>query len=454
MAKMTYEAFRDELFAQAKTKGFADYELYYSAGNSFSVRVFKGEISEYKNTSSEGVGFRGTYNGKMGYAYTENLDSGLIPILLDNAATNAGIIEDKDVEKLYPGDEKYPEVNSYNPALNDIDTAQKIELAMSLEKYALSFDPRVKMADYCTLATYEGHTAIANSYGLNLSEKGNIARVFLIARVEENGITKSADEGWTGRDFADFDYKKEAEKAVNKALSYLGATPIPSGKYPVVLDQNTTKDIFGVFTSIFVAENGQKGFSLLNKSKLGETIAAPHITLRDDGVTDLSLGSMAFDAEGVATQNKAIIENGVLKTLLYNTKSAEKDGVKSTGNASKAGFGGAIGTGTTNYYLVPGEKSYDELVQGLEKGVIITEMAGLHSGVNAVSGDFSVSAEGYFVENGKIVKPVEQITVAGNFYELLKNIETVGSDLRFHSLGSGGIGMPSVLVNGLSIAGL
>ncbi|MCL2286171.1 MAG: TldD/PmbA family protein, partial [Firmicutes bacterium] len=161
-----------------------------------------------------------------------------------------------------------------------------------------------------------------------------------------------------------------------------------------------------------------------------------------------------FDAEGVATQNKAIIENGVLKTLLYNTKSAEKDGVKSTGNASKAGFGGAIGTGTTNYYLVPGEKSYDELVQGLEKGVIITEMAGLHSGVNAVSGDFSVSAEGYFVENGKIVKPVEQITVAGNFYELLKNIETVGSDLRFHSLGSGGIGMPSVLVNGLSIAGL
>jgi len=453
MAKMTFEAFRDELFIQAKAKGFADYELYYSAGDSFSVRVFEGEISEYKNTSSEGVGFRGTYNGKMGYAYTENLDSDLIPSIIDNAAANASIIEEEDVEKLYPGDDKYPDVISFNPALDTIDTAKKIEWAMEMEKYVLSLDPRVKMADYCTISTNESHMAIANSYGLNLSQKRNMATAFVIARVEENGITKSAYEYWTGRDFADFCYKKLAKKAVDTALSFLGATSIPSGKYPVILDQNTTKDIFGVFTSVFIAERGQKGFSLLNKSKIGEVIAAPHITLRDDGVTDLSLGSMAFDAEGVATQNKAIIENGVLKTLLYNTKAAAKDGIKSTGNASKGGFGGAIGTNTTNIYLVPGEKSYEELIQGMDKGVIITDMAGLHSGVNPVSGDFSVSADGYYVENGKIVKPIEQITVAGNFYELLKNIDTVGSDLRFHSSGMGGIGMPSVLVNSLSIAG-
>ena len=455
MAKLTFEAFRDELFAQAKAKGFTDYELYYSAGNSFSVRVFKGEISEYKNTHTEGAGFRGTYSiGKMGYAYTENLDSDLIPAILDNAIKNASIIEDNEVEKLYPGDDKYPEVNTFSPALDTVDTAQKIEWALEMEKYALSLDPKVKMADYCTIVTGESTTAIANSYGLNVSRKYNIARAFMIARVEENGITKSADESWTGRDFADFDYKKLVEKAVCKALSYLGAESIPSGQYPVLLNQDAAKDIFGVFTPIFLAERCQKGFSLLNKSKIGEAIAAPHITLRDDGVTDLSLGSIAFDAEGVATQNKAVIENGVLKTLLYNTKSASKDGVKSTGNASKDGFGGAIATSTANFYLVPGEKSYDEIMQGLNKGVIITDMAGLHSGVNAISGDFSVSAEGYFVENGKIVKPIEQITVAGNFYELLKNIETVGADLRFHSLGVGGIGMPSVLVNGLNISGL
>jgi len=451
---ITFDDFRNELFAQAKAKGFADYELYYSAGNGFSVRVFEGEIAEYKNTSTEGVGFRGTYNGKMGYAYTEKLDTSVIPTLLENAAANATIIEEEAVEKLYPGDDKYPQVNSFDPTLDSVDTAQKIAWAFEMEKYALSLDPRVKMADYCTIATSESSIAIANSYGLNLSQKSNFANVYLIARVEENGATKSAFEYWTGRSFADFDYKKLAEKAVKTALSFLGATSIPSGKYPVILDQNTTKDIFEVFSGVFMAESCQKGLSLLNKSRLGETIAAPHITLRDDGVCDLSLGSMAFDAEGVATQNKAIIENGVLKTLLYNTKAAAKDGVKSTGNASKPGFGGAITSSITNFYLVPGEKSYDQLVQGLDKGVIITDMAGLHSGVNPISGDFSVSADGYLVEGGKITKPIEQITVAGNFFEFLKNIETVGSDLRFHSFGAGGIGMPSVLVNGLSIAGL
>ena len=213
-------------------------------------------------------------------------------------------------------------------------------------------------------------------------------------------------------------------------------------------------NLFAVFSSIFMAENAQKGFSLLSKDKVGTDIAASHITLRDDGICDLSLGSMAFDAEGVATQQKAIIENGVLKTLLYNLKSAEKDGVRSTGNASRGGLGGAIGTSCTNYYLVPSETSFDELISRVDKGVVITEMAGLHSGVNPVSGDFSISADGFMIENGKISKPIEQITVAGNFYEVLKNIIAVGSDLRFHSGGHGGMGTPSILVEGLRVSGL
>jgi len=454
MAQLSYEAFRDELFAQAQAKNFADYELYYSAGSSFSVRVLKGEISEYKNTASEGVGFRGTYNGKMGYAYTESLDSNTIPVLLNNAIANASIIEDKTIEKLYPGDKAYPQVENFNPALDSIDAYQKIEWALGLEKYLLSLDPRVKMADYCTVYSGENVKAIANSYGLNLFQKDNMAGSYVTARVEENGCNKSAYEYWIGRDFADFDYKKMADKAVKTALSYLGAESIPSGQYPVIFNDDTARDIFDVFSPIFIAERGQKGFSMFNKGKIGETVAAPHITLRDDGVTDLSLGSIAFDAEGVATQNKAVIENGVLKTLLYNTKSAEEDGVVSTGNASKEGIAGAIETAVTNFYIVPGKKSYDELVKGLDKGVVIVDMAGLHSGVNPISGDFSVSADGFLVEGGKIVKPVEQITLAGNFYELLKNIEEVGSDLKFYSHGAGGFGMPSLLVNGLSIAGL
>jgi PmbA protein len=450
---MTYDSFKIEIFAQAKNKGFTDYELFHSGGTSFSVRVLNGEISEYKNTSSEGVCFRGTYGGKVGYAFSEIMSPEIIDPMLDNAAANAGIIEEKEVETLYPGDEEYPKVDSFNPALDETDAEQKITWALEMEKYAKGLDPRVKIADYCMVMTAESTMSIANSYGLDLSQKQNMAAAYVIPRVEENGVMKSAMEIWNGRDFADFDYKKLVEKAVNKALSYLGASSMESGSLPVIFNDETARDLFGVFAGIFMAENGQKGFSMLNKDRLGEVIAAPHITLRDDGVCEKSLGSMAFDAEGVATQQKAVIENGVLKNLLYNIKSAAKDGVKSTGNASKAGYSGSIGTNYTNFYLEPSDTSFDDLVKGVLKGVLITEMAGLHSGANPVSGDFSFSADGFLIEDGKIARPVEQITVAGNFYEFLKNIEAVGSDLRFFSFGQGGMGMPSILVNGLRISG-
>jgi len=450
----TFESFRDELFAQAKTKGFVDYEIFYSAGNDFSVRVLDGNIEEYKNTSNEGIGFRGTFEGKMGYAYTEKLSEDTITPLLENAMANAQIIEDEDVENLYPGDESYPEVDSYSDVLNVMEASEKIQLALDMESYAKSLDPRVKMIDYCTIITGESHSAIANSYGLNVKQKCNIGAAFFIARVEENGSVKSAMDYWTGRDFKDFDYKVYAKKIVDEALALLGAESIPSGEYPVILDKSVASDIVEGFASVFMADKAQKGFSLLNKDKVGEEIASSIVTLRDDGVTDLSLGNLAFDAEGVSTQNKAVIENGILKTMLYNTKAATKDGVKSTGNASKQGLGGAIETSVTNFYVVPGETSLNDMVAGLEKGVYITDVAGLHSGMNPISGDFSVSADGFLIEDGKISRPVEQITVAGNFYELLKNIKTVGNDLRIYSFGSGGVGIPSLLISSLNISGL
>jgi len=451
---MKFQDFKQELFAKAEAKGFTDYEVLFLGSDGFSVRVLNSEITEYKSTSSQGIGFRGTFGGKMGYASSEKIDVSVIDSMLENAAANAGVIEEEEIEKLYPGDESYPEVNTYNPDLDNTTAEDKIKMAIAMESYAKSLDPRVKIADFCMISNSESEMSMANSYGLNLNQKSNMAMAVMLARVEENGVMKSSMEHWAGRDFAEFDYKELAEKAVNNALGYLGAESIPSGAYTVCFDNISARNLFSAFSSVFMAENAQKGFSLLNKDKIGTEIAAPHITLRDDGVCEKSLGSMAFDAEGVATQQKAIIENGILKNLLYNLKSAAKDGVKSTGNASKVGLGSAIGTSCTNYYLVPSETSFDDMIATVDSGVLITSMAGLHSGINPISGDFSVSAEGYLIEGGKKVKPVEQITIAGNFYEVLKNITAIGSDLRFQSMGQGGMGMPSILVEGIRVSGL
>ena len=458
---MTYTEFKNALFAQAKAYGFSDWEIYYTAGNSFAVKIFDGEIAEYKNTDSIGLSFRGTYNGRMGYAFTEKLDSAIIPSLVKNAADNANVIEDHEIEKLYPGDTLYPEVDSYNPALKNFGPKEKIEMALAMEKCTYAQDPRVKSIDYCQLGTLESTVNIANSFGLDLSNKSNFAYAYVVARVEDKGITKTGFEVWYGNDLGKFSYEAVAGAAVKRAISYLGAKSVESVTYPVIFDNRSACDLMSSFASVFFAENVQKGFSLL-KDKKGEIIAAPNITLRDDpegpvlnGHRYETFGSLSFDSEGVATKQKAVIENGVLKTLLYNTKSAAKDGTVSTGNGFKPSFRAAVATACTNFYIVPSDISPEKMRADIKRGVLITEVEGLHAGINAISGDFSISSSGFLIEDGKITRPVEQITVAGNFYNLLKDIQCVGNDLRFDMPStSGTFGMPSILVPGLPVSGL
>ena len=179
---------------------------------------------------------------------------------------------------------------------------------------------------------------------------------------------------------------------------------------------------------------------------MGEKIACEKFTLIDDPHLENGEGSCSFDSEGVPTKYKELISKGILKTYLYNLKTAKKDGVQSTGNAAKGGYKGTIGISPFNLYVKKGEVSFDELLKKMDRGVIITDFAGLHSGLNSVSGDFSLAAEGFIVENGKKGKAFNQITVAGNFFELLLNIEEIGEDMKFSLSGTGS---PSVLVKNL-----
>lgn len=455
MKIIAYEEFKDIIFAEAKAYGFSDFEIYYVESNSFTVKIFGGEVAEYKNTDTAGLSFRGTFNGRMGYAFTETLEQSIIPLLIKNAADNATIIEEEEIEKLYPGDPSYLKTNNYNPALNDTSIKQKIDLAMQMEKCAYEADPLVKSVDYCQLGTAEGTMKIANSSGINLSDRSNIAYAYLSARVEEDGITKTASEIWHGSDFSNFLPKEIAKAAAKRAISYLPAKSVQSGTYPIVFDNRTACKIMSAFSSTFFAEHAQKGFSLL-LGKEGETIAANHITIRDDGIANYeTFSQFAFDSEGVATKQKAIVQDGVLKTLLYNTKSAGKEGKQSTGNGFKGSFRASVATACTNFYIVPSDTTPQEMRKKIKRGILITEIAGLHAGINATSGDFSISSDGFLIEDGEITTPVEQITVAGNFYSLLKDIECVANDLKFGVPSSGGtFGMPSILVRELPVSGL
>jgi len=443
------EAFKDKLFKAAKERGFADCEIYFANGSSFSVKVFEGELREYKNAGDAGLSFRGLYNGKMGYAYSEKIEDDVIPFLVENAAQNAEIIEDADIEDLFAGSGAYPSVKTYESSLSGVSAAEKIDLALRMEKAAKNADKRVESVDYCGLETGENETFIMNTLGLNVSEKSNYMSAYSYPRVRGGEQVKMNGDVWMGKYISEFDPEYVGKRSAEISLSYLGAKSVPTKKYKVIFTGEAMSPFLETFIGVFYAENVQKGFSLL-KDKIGTKIAADIVNIRDDALLPDKPGSAAFDSEGVAAKNKSVIENGVLKTFLHNRKTAAKDGVEPTGNGFKPSFKSPVGISATNFYIVPSDKSQDDLIKEMGGGLVISEIAGFHSGTNDVSGDFSLSAEGYVVENGKKTGAVEQITIAGNYFTLLKEITAVGSDIRW----LGGVCSPSVAVRELSVSGL
>lgn len=445
---MRYKDIAKEIFQVGREK-FQDMEVYIEAAKNIEISVFDGELDKYNVSSSEGLSLRGLANDKVGYSYTEKIDKSSINMLINEAYENGKYIDSVDKEIIYGGSEKYEDMENFNEKLRKTSLENKIEFVKALEKEALSLDSRIERVSYCMYEEMENSKYLINTKGLDLEDRTNLAFAYLVVVAREGEETKTGSSYVVSRDFKDFDYKKMAQEAVEEATSLLGARPIKSDNYPVVFRNNTFANLLGCFTSIFYAENIHKGLSLL-KDKLGEKIAATNFTLVEDPFYSKGFNPATFDHEGTATRYKKIIDRGVLKTYLYNWKLASKEGVESTGNGFRDSYKSSISTGTTNLYLEEGDKSFEELVASVKDGVYITDLQGLHSGLNPVSGDFSLSAQGYKIEDGKITRPINQITIAGNFFELLQEIEGLGNDIKVSTLG---VGSPSIKIKELSISG-
>lgn len=446
---MSVEQFIQALLDEAKKQGIEAAEIYLSSGDSFRAMCVQGEIANYSVNATRGLSLRGLYKGKMGYAATEAFDEEAVARLVSAVKESAELTEDEDVQEIYPGDKEYPVVDNYCPALDAVEESRKLQLIQDIEKKALAMDERITALNYNMITTSSGETRIVNSYGLNLAHRDNMAVCYISATAKEGERVSTGSGFKVTRNFEELDADAIAKEAVDEALFMLHAAPVPSGTYRAVIDAKCMPDLLGVFMGVFSAESAQKGLSLL-AGKEGEMIASEAVTLMDDPLLAGGLASQPFDAEGVATFPTAVIENGKLMTLLHNLKTARKAGVKTTGNASRSGYAGSVKVSPTNFFLKPGEKTQAELLADMGDGLVITEVSGLHAGANAISGDFSLIAQGYTVKDGKKDKPVEQITVAGNFYQLLKNIRALGSDLTFPG---SPIGSPSVDVGEIAVAG-
>ncbi|GAA0110221.1 TldD/PmbA family protein [Clostridium tertium] len=446
---MELNIFINKLFQEAKNNGFNEYEVYYVDRESLSINAYNEEVEKYNLTTSYGLSFRGKINDKIGYSYTEILDDDAINMLVKNAKESALVIENEDIQFIYEGDKEYAEVNTYYKALENLPADKLIDLALSMEKEAKTLDNRVTSFGGCGIGYSKARYGIINSKGLNLENKSNLLSAYVVPIIK-NGEDMHDGMGYvTANSIEDVDPRKLAQDGINEAISRIGGKSVSSGKYKAVINNEAMVSILSTFAGVFSGDAVQKGLSLL-KGKEGEIIASKQVTLLDDPHLENGLASVPFDDEGVATKKKDIIHEGKLMTLLHNLKTANKGNTKSTGNGFKNSYASPVGVSPTNLYIQKGEKSFEELLKDVGEGLLITEFAGLHSGANSITGDFSLAAKGFYIKDGKKDYPVEQITVAGNFFDLLKNIEEVGSDLKFPM---SSIGSPSVKITELSIAG-
>ncbi len=443
------QAFLDRLMDAAAKAGIEACEAYVVERDSFEAGSAEGEIIEYNSNTTCALGFRGIYKGRMGYASTEAFDGEAIQQLVKGVLESAELNEDPDEVFLYDGAGEAPEMNLENPDLARIPPQEKIDRLLQMEKLIKAADPRINKTAYNGIYNVHATVRILNSHGMNRCYIEDACGLSGNASAKEGDSVTTGGFAVNARSFDRLDAEKIAAETVRRAVGGLNAKPVPSGKYRVVLFNEAMTSLLGVFSGIFSAEVAQKGLSLL-AGKAGQQIAAPCVSLIDDPLLPNGMESRPFDAEGVPSSAHTVVENGVFQTFLYDLKTARKDGVVTTGNANRASAASSVHVAPSNFYLKPGTKSFDGLLESIGEGLVITEVSGLHAGANPVSGDFSLLSKGYTFRNGKRDKPVEQITVAGNFYELLKGVKEVASDLAFPN---GGMGSPSVDVGELSVSG-
>ena len=356
---MTAQEFINALFAKARAAGIAEFEAYFSSGSNFDVDILDGEIREYTVSSSSGCGFRGVYNGKMGYASTQILDESAVDMLVEGVKTNAQLIETDDGETIYEGDDDYP-VFDTDPARAEMSPADKIELSKQLELKVKALDNRIKRVEGCGVGSVSGEIRLVNSKGLDISHSFAMIGGGVAAIAEEDGKPNFGFSIKNVYDKSQFDIDVLAKEAVESAVSKLGAGSIPSGEYRCIFRQDAASTVLATFAGVFSGEAARKGMSLL-KGKEGEMIASEAVTLTDNPLLEGGLSSSPFDCEGVKSRSKDVIKNGRLETLLHNRLTAKLLGTQTTGNASKVGLSGKIVVSPTNLYIQPSETSFDAL---------------------------------------------------------------------------------------------
>lgn len=436
----------DTYFALAKEKGIEVFELYYSRAKSLSFKLYNAQIEGYKLSEDISLYARGIYKGKIGYASTEKISKETASFLVNEIITNAGTVTKEELAIIFKGSDKYKKKNIYNPAIAELSIEAKKKNLFDIERKLKAADKRIAQVDACSYQERESEAVLINSYGLKLKRKSNYYYYYASVLAIQGQERKNEGDVHFSNDLTTLNIDTFVNDITKKALSKFNGTQCASKDYKVVLDKEVVSDLLAAYLDSASAEEVQKKTSLMI-GKLNQPVASKKVTISEMPLKK-NMFFTYFDDEGVATYNKPIVKKGVLQTYFHNLNTAHTDGVQTTGNGYRSG--GKIEIGFRNIVLKAGRKSLEDIFAQIGDGVYITEVMGIHASLNPTSGNFSLQANGFMIENGKRGVPLTLITVAGNLMDLFMNVKEVAND---NKLLPNGYDIPSLWIKKLTISG-
>jgi PmbA protein len=439
--------FVEEVIARAIKSGADQAEVFMNTSKSLSVEIKEQAVDSLKSSASLGYSLRVIRDGRLGFSYATDADDS--DSVIANAIEAARFSDPDDFLGL-PEAGVPADVSVMDPLLRAIEEEDAINAVMLMERSVYESDSRIKKVRKVSGSFGFYGTMIANSKGVKVGYESSACSAQVTAIAEVNGESQVGWDYDAGCFLRDISFEGVGRGAAQRAAWLLGSRKITGCKGNVIIDNSVTAEFLGILASSLSSEAVQKGKSLL-ADRLGRKVVSSRINLVDSGLLDGKLGSGPVDDEGVPSQAKTVIWEGVLKTYLYNTYTARKAGVVSTGNASRGGFSSLPSIGVSNLFLAPVSGTYvvpkGRLFDAIDKGLYVTDAMGVHT-ANPISGDFSVGVTGLWVEKGEIAFPVKEAVLSGNILEFFDKIEAVGDDLRFY----GNIGAPSLIIPGVDIS--
>lgn len=426
-------------------------EAFADEGRNTEISALRGEIEGLKFAESRGLGVRLIADGRLGYAWAADPTIDEVRDAVRRARQSASLAEPDEHNGLPDPEPFEPMPELFSDTSADLSVDDKVRMALDLESYSVSRDPRVTKVDLAQVGDAVSRVAIASTTGVRAEYSRTDAWVVVVTLAVDADETQTGFSFKIARGLDELSREPVADEAVDRAVRMLGATKPPTAKLPVVLDPFAASDFLGVLAEALNADDVLKGRSLFS-SMVGQQVGSELFTLVDDGRIPDGPAASPFDGEGVPSSRTELFTRGTLGGFLHSTYTARRagGGQRSTGNARRGGYKGLPRVGTSNFYVEAGSRSLEDLLAAAEGGVLIQEMTGVHSGANPISGEFSVGATGLRIAGGSPAEPLREMTVASTLPEMLKGISGVGDDLRFFS----SVGTPSILIGEMTLAGV